>query len=83
MQAPLAGLDQPVDEPNNGEFALVYRILTKVTQQLSSAKDLSLSEVVDELVNDGLLREIGNERDELHQYAFVLIGWLSGLCQAL
>lgn len=85
VQAPLAGLDHPVAAPADGEISLVYRLLTKVVQLLSTKAELALSDLVEELLDGDsespsrFLKEFDDddEREKLFQYVFMLLGWLS------
>jgi hypothetical protein len=80
IQPSLVGLDEVVSPIKPEDFAFVYPVLTDVLRKLSEIDDLALSTVVDDLVNDNFLRDDGDEREGVNQFAFTVIGWLSMPC---
>lgn len=76
IQRVILNLDDTITIPNFANFGVVYTVLTKMGEQLSSSKDLALARVVQDLLNDELLRDSGN-RNEQNVTVFTLFGWLS------
>lgn len=57
----------------------LFVVLTFVAKQLSITNNLSLAQIVNELVNENIIHEdplADDERAALFQFAFILIGWL-------
>ena len=51
--------------------------MTRVAQLLEQNKELALSDVVDNLTNDDLLKESDEECSVPKQLIFAAVGWLS------
>jgi hypothetical protein len=80
LQPNLTGIDHTSQDILNRDYSPVYHVLIKSASYLKSSPELSLTSVVDDLVNEGLLHDVNDDtREHLWQAVFALIGWISRL----
>ncbi|KAG4437547.1 hypothetical protein IFR05_006981 [Cadophora sp. M221] len=80
LRRALRGLDEDSPSPRPGDLVTVYNFLATVGELLKTRENLALVEVVDELDNNGALKEqLDRERSVPNQVVFAAIGWLSML----
>lgn len=77
LRPTLAGLNDAAPVLMDGDMAIVYRFMNIVAESLRQTPRLALSDIVDELANDGLLKETDEDRSLPCQLVFAAIGWLS------
>jgi hypothetical protein len=63
--------------PSNEEFSIAFHIFRIIVLQLGR-KNLALSDIVDKLYNDKLLRFTDVERSNANQLVLASLGWISG-----
>ena len=73
----LVGLSTDSPYPQGPDKEVIYRFLTSVARLLEQKKELALSDFVDDLDNDELLKESDEDRSCPKQLIFAAIGWLS------
>lgn len=59
------------------DMTVIYRFMNIVADALRQKSRLALSDIVDELANDGLLKETDEDRSLPCQLVFGAIGWIS------
>lgn len=77
LRPTLAGLNDAAPTPMDGEMAIIYRFMNVVAESLRQTSQLALSDIVDKLANDFLLKETDEDRSLPCQLVFAAIGWLS------
>jgi len=77
LRPTLAGLDDAASTPMEEDMTVIYRFMNIVADALRQKSRLALSDIVDELANDGLLKETDEDRSLPCQLVFGAIGWIS------
>jgi hypothetical protein len=69
------------DTPEEKDLVIAFRFVQVVAKMLKTRTNCALSDIVDELGNDGLLKEqLDGERAIPNQIVFAAVGWLSTRC---
>jgi hypothetical protein len=74
----LLGLEDATNTPRPGDLVFVFNFVLLVAQQLKKRERLALSEIVDELCNENLIKDqLDEERAKPNQIVWAAVGWLS------
>lgn len=74
----LVGLDDNSKTPQQNDLVFVFEFVHNVAKVLKTQKACALTDIVDELGNDGLLKDqLDEERAKPNQIVFAAVGWLS------
>jgi hypothetical protein len=74
----LVGLEGKSKAPKPNDLVIVFGFVQNVARMLKSTKSCALTDIVDELGNDGLLKDqLDEERAIPNQIVFATVGWLS------
>lgn len=65
--------------PSNKDMSIAFQIFKIVVLQLRNREFLALSNIVDELYNEQLLRYTDPDRSNANQLVLASVGWISGL----
>jgi hypothetical protein len=78
LSAALVGLDTELKAPKNNEFVILFGFMLKVAEIFKTQSACALTDIVDGLSNDGLLKDQLDEvRAIPNQIVFAAVGWLS------
>jgi hypothetical protein len=73
----LVTIDASAAEPSSRDIEFAFQFLTAVALECRHRRNLALTDIVDKLYNDGLLRDTDDDRSEAYQLVFASIGWIS------
>ena len=77
LRPTLAGLNDATSTPMKEDIAVIYRFISIVADSLRQKSMLALSDIVDDLDNEGLLKDTDEYRSLPCQLVFAAVGWIS------
>jgi len=84
LSAALVGLDEESKAPKNNEFIILFEFMRKVAEIFKTQSGCALTDIVDKLSNDGLLKDqLDDVRAIPNQVVFAAVGWLTMLYEAI
>ncbi|KAI9767663.1 MAG: hypothetical protein M1840_005534 [Geoglossum simile] len=84
LRSTLHGLDDESTQPKSGDLGIIYGFIIMVARLLKAKENIALVDIVDELDNNGLLKQqLDEERAIPNQIVFAALGWLTMLYQAV
>jgi len=75
----LNDIDVSATRPSNQDRDIAFVFLAAVASECRDRENLALTDIVDKMYNDGLLRDTDDARSEAYQLVFACIGWISYL----
>ena len=72
----LGGNNPNTIDPSDGDIDAAFKLLEMIIKVLREKTEASLSDIVDALYNEGLLRYTDDERSAAKQLVFIALGWI-------
>jgi hypothetical protein len=79
IQPVVVGVKERTPAPDAEDLDKVDHVLMTIARVLSKKKEFALVDIVDDLMNDGLIRDTTDDRVPSLQLLFTFMGWLSTL----
>ena len=77
IQPVVAGVKEGNPAPDAEDKAKVDHVLVTIARVLFQKKEFAFTDIVDDLINDGLILDATEDRAPLWQLMFIFLGWLS------
>jgi hypothetical protein len=77
IQPVVVGVNEGTPAPDDEDLGKVDHVLMTIARALSRKKEFAIVDIVDDLINDGLIRDNTDDRVPLIQLMFIFLGWLS------
>jgi hypothetical protein len=73
----LDGVDVLATRPSKQDLEIAFSFLAAVALECRDRENLALTDIVDKMYNEGLLKDTDDARSEAYQLVFACIGWIS------